>query len=65
MDYINWELCCLCQSEKNEQLQTPKEEGLLSLDRDLNDFKEIDAIPSCIQVPFDQLNDGSGIAASL
>lgn len=62
---LNWELCCLCQSDKNEPLQNPKEEGLLSLEKDLNDFKEIDTEPSGITVSFDQLNDGSGIAATL
>ena len=62
MDNINWELCCLCQSDTDEQLQTPREEGLLSLDIVMNAFKEMNA---CIAVTSDQLNDGSGIAATL
>ena len=65
MDELNWELCCLCQCSKNEQLQTPKEEGLLTLERDLNSFREINVVPSGIAVTFDQLHDGSGIAATL
>lgn len=65
MDNTNWELCCLCQSEKNELLQTPKEESLLTLERDLNDFKKINAVPSGITFRFDQLDDNPGIAATL
>ena len=65
MDNINWEPCCLCQSDTDEQLQTPREEGLLSLDRVMNAFKEMNASPSCIAVTSNQLNDGSGIAATL
>jgi len=56
---INWELYCLFQSDKDEHLQSPKEEGILSLDRDLNYFKEINAIPSGIAVCLEHLNDGS------
>ncbi|KAL8558995.1 hypothetical protein ACOMHN_039751 [Nucella lapillus] len=41
---MNWELCCLCQTDKTEEaLQTPKEEGLVSLERDLKDFIAINA----------------------
>ena len=65
MDNIDWELCCLCQSDKNEPLQTPKAEGLVTLGRDLNDFKTIGVVPPGITVSFDQLNDGSGISATL
>ena len=65
MDTTNWELCCLCQSDTDEQLQTHREEGLLSLDRVMNAFKEMNASPSCIAVTSNQLNDGSGIAATL
>jgi len=60
MSNINWELCCLCQSDKDEHLQSPKDEGILSLDRDLNDCKEINAILSGIAVSLKHLNDGSG-----
>ena len=65
MDNIDWELCCLCQSDKNEPLQTPKAEGLVTLGRDLNDFNTIGVVPPGITVSFDQLNDGSGISATL
>ena len=33
--------------------------------RDLNDFNEINIVPSIVTVSLDQLNDGSGIAATL
>ncbi|KAL8577258.1 hypothetical protein ACOMHN_022446 [Nucella lapillus] len=65
---MNWELCCLCQTDKTEEaLQTPKEEGLVSLERDLKDFIAINAndLPHGINVTISQLNDGSGIAATL
>ena len=65
MDNIDWELCCLCQSDKNEPLQTPKAEGLVTLGRDLNDFKTIGVVPPGITISFGQLNDGSGISATL
>ena len=56
---------CLCQSDKNEPLQTPKAEGRVTLGRDLNDFKTIGVVPPGITVSIDQLNDGSGISATL
>ena len=65
---MNWELCCLSRSDKNQEaLQTPKEEGLKSIERDLEDFNDIDRnnLPSGINVKIGQLNDGSGIAATL
>ena len=65
---INWELCCLCQKEKSEEaLQTLKEEGLLSLERDLRDFHVIDdqTLPAGINITIAQLDDGSGIAEIL
>lgn len=48
-------------------MQTPKEEGLVSLERDLKDFFAINAndIPPGINVTISQLNDGSGSAATL
>ena len=33
----DWKLCCLCYSQKNEALVNPTEQGLATLDRDLND----------------------------
>ena len=67
-DDMNWELCCLCQSNKTQEvLQAPKNEGLLSLERDLTNFNVInaDSVPSGINVTLNQLDDGSGIAATL
>lgn len=60
---IDWTLCCLCQSSKDEALQQPKEQGYSSLERDLNDFVQLNAVPSGIKVS--ELDDGSGIAATL
>ena len=65
MDDINWDLCCICQLSKNGKLTKPRIEGLITLGRDLNDFKEFISISYVCQVSFDQLNDGSGITATL
>ena len=65
---MNWTLCCLCQLDKTQEaLQTPKEEGLLSLQRDLKDLNDLNdnKLPSGINVTIGQLNNGSGIAATL
>ena len=65
---MNWEICCLCQTDTTQEtLQTPKEDGLVSLERDLKDFDDINAnsLPSGINVTISQLNDDSGIAATL
>lgn len=63
---INWDLCCLCQLDAEEPLQKPTKEGLVSLERHLKDFIAIaNVLPSCVNVTIDQLNDGSGIAATL
>jgi len=65
---MNWELCCLCQLDNTqEHLQTPKEEGLISLERDLKNFNAINTnkCPSGINVTISHLNDGSGIASTL
>lgn len=65
---MNWEICCLCQTDTTQEtLQTPKEDGLVSLERDLKDFDDINAnsLPSGINVTISQLNDGSGIEATL
>lgn len=65
MSSTNWQLCCLCQSDKDEHLQSPEKEVILSLEKDLNGFKEIDAVPSGIAVSLEQLDDGSGMANTL
>ena len=62
---LNWELCCLCQSIKTEPLQRPKEDGIITLQRDLTDFSDMGSLPENINVTIDQLNDGSGIASTL
>ena len=45
MERINWEICFLCQVEKEEKLITPKNEGFESLERDLNSFREHGILP--------------------
>ena len=65
MEAINWDLCCLCQEKKDDRLQTPKNEGLTSLERDLNGFKSIGVVPSGIKVSWAQLDGGQGIATTL
>lgn len=64
---MDWSLCCLCQIDKaGESLQTPKNEGLVSLERDLNDFNDlIGALPQGMNVSLNQLDDGQGIADTL
>ena len=48
-------------------LQSPKEEGFASLERDLLGLNYINAnsLPSGTNVTISQLNDGSGIASTL
>ena len=48
-----------------EHLQTPRDEGLESLERDLTHWVDIDGLLTCINVTIDQLNDGSGISTTL
>ena len=48
-----------------EKLQQPKEDGYSSLARDLNGFRAISALPSCVKVSLEQLDEGPGIAATL
>ena len=62
---MNWELCCICQEKKDEQLQTPKKEGLASIENDLTDFKAIGVIPTGMKVTWAQLDEGQGIAETL
>jgi hypothetical protein len=63
---MDWKLCCLCQTVKTEDLRCPTEEGLLSLERDLNDFMRIASkLPKSITVSMSSLDDGSGIASTL
>ena len=64
-DVINWELCCICQEDNNDRLQTPTEEGFTSLERDLLGFKAIGVVPSGLKVSWAQLDEGQGIAATL
>ena len=62
---VNWNLCCLCQQDKTEKLQTPKDEGFTSLEKDLEGFKTINVVPSGMKVVWEQLDEGGGIAETL
>ena len=64
MEAINWELCCLCQEEKDEWLQAPKE-GLATIEKDLNGFKAIGIVPSGMKMSWAQLDEGQSIAKTL
>ena len=59
----DWTLCCLCYSKKNEALVNLTEQGSLTLQRDLNDFIQLNALPTIINIS--HLDDGSGIASTL
>ena len=59
----DWTLCCLCYSKKNEALMSVTKQGSLTLQRDLNDFIQLNALPTMISIS--HLDDGSGIASTL
>ena len=60
---IDWKLCCLCQSIKDDVLQTPTEQGLITLEKDLTDFKQLNALPTGVNIS--NIDDGSGVASTL
>ena len=63
---INWKLCCLCQLDTQEFLQTPKKEGFISLERDFKESQYIKGtLPSGVKVNLSNLNDGSDIISTL
>ena len=62
---VNWNLCCLCQQDKTEKLQTPSDEGFNSLEKDLDGFKTINVVPFGMKVIWEQLDEGGGIAETL
>ena len=63
---INCQLCCLCQLDTQEFLQTPKKEGFISLERDFKEYQSIKGtLPSGVTVKLNNLNDGSDIASTL
>ncbi len=67
----NWSLCIFCQNEKSinkltcpaESKQLDSGKGYITLENDLNNFTEIDALPKGISLQ--RLNNGSGIARTL
>ena len=63
---INWKLCCFCQLDTQEFLQTPKKEGFISLERDFKEYQSIKGtLPSGVKVNLSNLNDGSDNTSTL
>ena len=65
---INWQICCLCQLDTQEFLQTPKKEGFISLEKDFKEHIYISikgTLPSGVTVNLNDLNDGSDIVSTL
>ena len=67
-DSINWELCCLCQEEKDDHLQCPINAkgpkcGYEYLATNLLEFQKLNSLP--VNVNLDKLDEGSGIAETL
>ena len=67
-DSINWELCFLCQEEKDDHLQCPINAkghkcGYKYLATNLLEFKKLNSLP--INIKFEKLDEGSGIAETL
>ncbi len=64
----DWNICCLCQSEKPEPLRHPYKKkqyhvGYTSLEENLLNFNETGKLPLGIDIR--RLNDGTGIANTL
>ena len=63
---INWQICCLCQLDTHEFLQTPRKEGVISLEKDFTEYISIKGtLPSGVTVNLNDLNDGSDIISTL
>ena len=67
-DSINWELCFLCQEEKDDHLQCPVNAkghkcGYKYLATNLLEFKKLNSLP--ININLEKLDEGSGIAETL
>ena len=64
---VDWDLCCLCQLDTKEHLQTPTIEGFESLVRDLKKYSGLgNVLLSAINVEIEQLSDGpTSIVATL
>ena len=67
-DSINWELCCLCQEEKDDHLQCPINAkgpkcGYEYLATNLLELQKLNSLP--VNVNLDKLDEGSGIAETL
>ena len=60
---IYWTLCCLCYSQKNEALVNATQQEFSTLEINLKEFIQLNALPSSIKLS--RLDDGSGIAATL
>lgn len=68
---INWKKCCLCQTDKNEALQSPpthylcepEKDGYAMLAKNIPLFEAINQLP--IRLNTSRLNEGSGIEMTL
>lgn len=60
---INWELCILCQEDKQEQMQVPLTYTYTA--QNLKQFYDNNVMPSDFQVDVAQLVEGSGIEDTL
>ena len=60
---VDWTLWCLCYSHKNEALVNATQQGFSTLEINLNEFIQLNALPYSIKLS--RLDDRSGIAATL
>ena len=51
--------------QKEDRLQTPKDEGLVSLEKDLNGFRILGVVPNGLKISWTLLDEGQGIADTL
>ena len=42
---VDWTLCLICQTNTTEPLRSPTDNGLKTLSTNLNNFKDIKALP--------------------
>ena len=62
---VNLEQCCLCQVQKEDRLQTPKDEGNASLAKDLNGFRVLGVVPNGLKISWTLLDEGLRITVTL
>ena len=60
---VDWRLHCLCQSSNSQPLQNATKKGFVSLEKDLKDLEQLDALP--FHIDLQRLNNGTGIVSTL